>query len=259
MFLCGKLFLMRVYMLVAVLLSAGVVTAQSKKELQAEISRLKTENKTLQDKVSLLEAVKNPTMEEKHSKASYSLGVLIGTNVDRQGIDSLNRDAMFAGMQDVLSHKPTKITLEECNTIVREYITQAVESKSKEMKAAGEAFLTENKTKAGIKVTPSGLQYKINKSGTGKTPLATSEVTVHYVGTRIDGLEFESSIKRGEPATFKVFEVIPGWTEALQLMKEGDNWTIFLPSDLGYGDRGSGEVIPPGAVLIFEIELLKVN
>ena len=125
-------------------------------------------------------------------------------------------------------------------------------------KAEGRQFLAENKTKDGVVELPSGLQYKMTREGTGKSPSATDKVTVHYRGTLLDGTEFDSSIKRGKPATFPLNRVIRGWTEGLQLMKEGAKHTLYIPSDLAYGDRGNPS-IPPGSTLIFEVELLKVN
>jgi FKBP-type peptidyl-prolyl cis-trans isomerase FklB len=130
---------------------------------------------------------------------------------------------------------------------------------SEKNKADGEKFLAENAKKEGVKVLPSGLQYKVITPGTGKSPKATDTVTTHYKGMLIDGTEFDSSYKRGEPATFPVSGVIPGWTEALQLMKEGAKWQLFLPSNLAYGERGAGRDIGPNATLIFEVELISVK
>jgi len=126
-------------------------------------------------------------------------------------------------------------------------------------KKEGEAFLAENKKKEGVKTLPSGLQYKILTEGSGKTPKETDTVTTHYRGTLIDGTEFDSSFKRGQPASFTVNGVIKGWTEALQLMKEGSKWQLFIPSDLAYGDRGAGGQIGPHATLIFEVELISID
>ena len=126
-------------------------------------------------------------------------------------------------------------------------------------KKEGEAFLAANKTKEGVKTLPDGLQYKVIKEGTGKTPKADDTVVTNYRGTLIDGTEFDSSYKRGQPATFPVKGVIPGWTEALQLMKEGSKWELFIPSNLAYGERGAGNAIGPNATLVFEIELISVK
>ena len=133
-----------------------------------------------------------------------------------------------------------------------------MEKKYADNKAAGEKFLAENKTKEGVVTTPSGLQYKIITKGTGAIPADSSKVKVNYKGTLIDGTLFDSSIKRGQPATFGVSQVIPGWVEALQLMPEGAKWKLYIPSELAYGAQGAGEMIPPHSTLIFEVELLKV-
>jgi FKBP-type peptidyl-prolyl cis-trans isomerase FklB len=138
-------------------------------------------------------------------------------------------------------------------------MSAAADRKSASARKGGEEFLAENAKKEGVKTTASGLQYKVNNSGSGKSPALTSEVTVHYTGKLIDGTVFDSSVERGEPATFPVNGVIAGWTEALQLMKEGDKWTLYIPFQLAYGERGAGGQIPPFAALIFDVELIKVN
>ena len=192
-------------------------------------------------------------------KGSYGLGVLMGGDLKQRGNDSLDLEALFKGFHDQYTSGKTLMTQQECMESFQKLMTAATEKKSTAAKAEGEAFLAANKTKEGVKVTASGLQYKVIKSGSGKTPAATNEVTVHYAGTLINGTEFDSSIKRGEPATFPVNGVIAGWTEALQLMKEGDKWMLYIPYNLAYGERGAGGQIPPFATLIFEVELLKVN
>ncbi len=130
---------------------------------------------------------------------------------------------------------------------------------AEENRAAGEAFLADNAKKDTVKVTNSGLQYEVIKEGTGRSPSASDKVTVHYKGTTLDGTVFDSSYKRGEPATFPLNQVIPGWTEGVQLMKEGAHYRFYIPADLAYGNRGAGRVIEPGATLVFEIELIKVQ
>lgn len=198
-------------------------------------------------------------LETDAKKASYGIGVILAKNVQQSSPDSVDLDALFKGFYDQFNGKKTLLTEEECMNVVQKTMAAASERKSAGARKAGEDFLAQNKTKTGVKVTASGLQYKVIKSGTGAQPKDSDQVTVHYAGRLVDGTEFDSSIKRGEPATFPVNGVIAGWTEALQLMKVGDKWELYIPSQLGYGDRGAGGAIPPFATLIFEVELLKVN
>ena len=226
--------------------------AQSKKELVAEIDKLKAE-------ITELKKPKEADLSNKHKKASYGLGVLVASQIKSQGADSLDTETLSLGIRDVLTNKPLKMEQQECMTTVQAYMQSALEEKGKKLAAASTEFLAENKSKEGVKVTASGLQYKVITSGKGKAPAATDQVTVHYTGKLTDGTVFDSSIERNEPATFGVSDVIPGWTEALQLMHEGDKWTLYIPHDLAYGERGAGGQIPPYAALIFEVELIKVN
>jgi len=226
--------------------------AQSKKELAAEVTKLKSE-------ISELTKPKVANLDDETKKASYGLGVLIASNLKNQGGDSVNLESLYFGIQDVFKKKDLIISEQECSAIVQTYMEGANAKKTLVMKAEGEKFLAENKTKEGVKVTASGLQYKVLRTGTGKMPTAADEVMCHYVGTLIDGTEFDSSIKRGEPATFGVTQLIAGWTEALQMMHEGDKWMLYIPYDIGFGEHGSGSQIPPYAALIFELELIKVN
>jgi FKBP-type peptidyl-prolyl cis-trans isomerase len=244
---------MKSFILVAFLFMSTALIGQSKKELAAEVAKLKAE-------IAELNKPKVPNLDNENKRASYGLGVLVASNVRSQGGDSLDLESLYFGIQDVFTKKNLQIEQEECSMIVQTYMQAAMEKKVVAMKAEEEAFLSANKLKPGVKETASGLQYQIITSGTGKTPTATDEVTVHYEGKLIGATEpFDSSIKRGEPATFGVGQVIAGWTEALQLMKEGDKWMLFIPSELGYGERGAGGQIPPYATLIFEVELIKVN
>lgn len=198
-------------------------------------------------------------------KISYSIGLDAGKNLKKQEID-INPEVLAKGLKDGLSGAKPLMTdqeVQETMTSFRNELMSKQQDKIKMLaeknKKEGEAFLSENKKKEGIKTTKSGLQYKVIKEGTGKTPKADDTVTVNYKGTLIDGTEFDSSYKRGEAATFPVNGVIAGWTEALQLMKEGSKWQLFIPSNLAYGERGAGGVIGPFAVLIFEIELVSVT
>lgn len=236
-----------------------LVSAQSKKELKAEVSKLKAEVESLSTE---LDAFKNPPKTElnnEHLKASYGLGILMGSNLKKQGSDSLIVEVLNEGMRDALKDLPKQMNEEEAMAIVQPYMNRAMEREIEALKKEGVDFLAANKTKEGVKVTESGLQYKVLSAGTGKMPTAASNVTVHYTGKLIDGTVFDSSVERGEPATFGVSQVISGWTEALQLMHVGDKWELYIPYELGYGDRGAGAQIPPFSTLIFEVELISVN
>ncbi len=204
-------------------------------------------------------------LKDKKDKLSYAIGLDVGNALKRQSID-VNADIFLQGVKDALSGGKKLLTDEE----VRETMTtfskelaakqaEAMKKLAEKNKEEGEAFLTENKKKEGVKTLPDGLQYKVITEGKGASPKATDTVTVNYRGTFIDGKEFDSSYKRNQPATFAVKGVIPGWTEALQMMKEGSKWDIFIPSKLAYGERGAGGVIGPNATLIFEVELLSIK
>lgn len=232
-------------------ISTGIL-AQSKKEMQSEIEKLKSE-------ITELKKPKELNMADPMVKISYSLGTLMASNVKAQGADSLDLEALSAGLKDVLEGKTLLVDQNEAMGLVQNYMQQAMMRKAEKAKEAGQQFLANNKTKEGVVTTASGLQYKVLQQGNGKQPTAQDRVTVHYAGTLIDGTPFDSSIKRGQPATFGVSGVIRGWTEALQLMKEGDKWMLYIPYDLAYGERGSGAQIPPYSTLLFEVELIKVN
>ena len=205
------------------------------------------------------------TLKDDKDKVSYSIGLNIGRSMKTEGL-AINPDALAAAMKDVFADAKPLLTDEEVKTVMENFQKemQAKQLKAREEglgknKAEGEKFLADNKQKEGIKTTANGLQYKVIKDGTGKTPKATDTVKTHYRGTLINGTEFDSSYKRGEPAEFPVNGVIKGWTEALLLMKEGAKWQLFIPSELAYGERGAGKDIGPNSTLIFEIELLSVK
>jgi FKBP-type peptidyl-prolyl cis-trans isomerase FklB len=200
---------------------------------------------------------KSPQLKDQKDKVSYSIGMNIGFNLSRQKVD-INPDLLAAGIKDAIAGKP-QLTQEQ----VKDVMTQFEKDMEQKQKQAGEKnktdgakFLEENKKKPGVKTTASGLEYKVEKEGTGAQPKATDMVTVNYRGTLIDGTEFDSSYKRGQPATFPVNGVIKGWTEALQLMKVGSKYQLWIPSNLAYGERSVSPEIGPNATLIFEVELM---
>ena len=250
---------MKKYIFCVALLASSTLFAQSKKELQNEVERLKTETQTFKKEIEGLKKPVEVQLTDKHKKASYGLGVLVASNVKMQSGDSLSLDALIEGIKDVFKNEPLLMQQQECSSIVQQYMLEVAELRSSKASAEGQHFLAENKTKEGVKTTASGLQYKVITAGTGNSPLATDKATVHYTGTLIDGTVFDSSVQRGTPATFKLNEVIAGWTEALQLMREGDKWILFIPDNIGYGARGRGAQIPPYSTLVFELELIKVN
>ena len=198
-------------------------------------------------------------------KLSYALGMSMGHNFKGTGIKTLNSADFAAGVASVYDGVKPEMTFDEAKRIVNEYFAkleaemQAEAAKQSEVnRKNGEAFLSENAKREGIKVTESGLQYEVLVSGKGDSPKASDNVEVHYTGKLIDGTVFDSSVERGVPASFGVTQVIPGWVEALQLMHEGDKWRLYIPSDLAYGPNGAGGVIGPNMTLIFDVELLRV-
>lgn len=204
-------------------------------------------------------------LQNQKDKVSYIIGMDIGTNLKRQAID-INPEILLKGIRDGRSGNKPLLTEQEMSDTIAAF-QKELKGKQDEMmkvsgeknKKEGETFLTENKKKEGVVTLPSGLQYRVMKKGAGKKPKATDTVTTHYRGTLIDGTEFDSSYKRGQPVSFPVNGVIPGWTEALQLMEEGAKWQLFIPSSLGYGDRGAGPQIGPHVTLIFEVELISIQ
>lgn len=203
-------------------------------------------------------------LKNDRDKLSYALGVSMAHNLKQYEVD-LNMDLYIKGLKDEFAGKKELLTEKEIASIiaktqenVKSRIQEKVMEQIEKSKREGDAFLAENKKKEGVKTLPSGLQYKVIKEGKGKSPKDTDTVTVNYRGTFINGTEFDSSSKRGEPATFAVNGVIKGWTEALQLMKEGSKWKLFIPSNLAYAESGRPG-IPPNSTLIFEIELIRIG
>ena len=206
-----------------------------------------------------------PELKTDKEKISYSIGMDIGGNLKRGSVE-VDPDLLAKGLKDSYGEGKTILTEDQAAQALADFQEALMAKQAETMKvlseknmADGEKFLAENAMKEGVKVLPSGLQYKEITPGTGKSPKPADTVTTHYKGTLIDGTEFDSSYKRGQPATFPVSGVIPGWTEALQLMKEGSKWQLFVPPKLAYGEKGVGQVIGPNATLIFEVELLTVK
>lgn len=192
-------------------------------------------------------------------KLSYALGLSMGNNFMGSGIKKLNYADFAEGVKAVYENTEKQMSFDEAKQIINEFFTKLEAEAANANKEAGEKFLAENAKRAGVKTTASGLQYEIIKEGEGECPAATDSVTVHYTGTLIDGRVFDSSVQRGEPATFGVTQVIKGWVEALQMMKPGAEWRIYCPSHIAYGPQGAGGMIGPNETLIFNIQLLKVN
>lgn len=191
-------------------------------------------------------------------KVSYALGLSIGNNFQTSGIKQLQVEDFVKGLEDVLGEKQPAISYEEAKQVINDYFMKLQQERLEINKQAGAEFLDINRHKAGVVELPSGLQYEILKQGTGAKPSANDKVKCHYHGTLINGTVFDSSVQRGEPATFGVSQVIPGWVEALQLMPVGSKWRLFIPSNLAYGEHGAGDVIEPNSTLIFDVELLDI-
>ena len=198
-------------------------------------------------------------------KVSYALGLGIGRQLADMGAEGLNIDDFGQAIKDVLQGKKPQLDNREAQMIVQEFFQEqekkqraAATEKHKALKAEGEQYLAENAKKEGVVTLPSGLQYQVLREGNGRKPKATDQVKCHYEGMLVDGTLFDSSIQRGEPATFPLNGVIAGWTEGLQLMQEGAKYRFFIPYHLGYGERGAGGSIPPFSALVFDVELLEV-
>ncbi len=209
---------------------------------------------------ALLPAIAFAAVETEEEKLSYSLGVLIGERIlsNYEGVDY---EVLMEGLKT--SHQKGELLIpgEEANQIVQAYAQKQAAAQAEKAKAEGAAFLAEQATREGVSKTDSGLLYEVMETGEegGKQPAATDKVTVHYEGSLIDGTVFDSSVARGEPTSFALNQVIPGWTEGLQLMPVGSKYKFFIPSELAYGDRGAGPTIGPDQTLIFEVELISID
>jgi len=214
------------------------------------MSSCQSQKKSTDEKISL---------SNSKDSASYAIGMQIANNFKSNGIDTdINMEAVIAGLRDNGTGK-TQFTIETADQVVQRYFASISESKNAGKVEEGQKFLAAKEKEPGVKKTASGLLYKEITPGTGATPKATDKVKTHYIGTLIDGTEFDSSYKRGEPAVFPVNQVIKGWTEALQLMKVGAKWELYIPYNLAYGERGAGQLIGPYETLIFEIELISIE
>ncbi|MCI5626012.1 MAG: FKBP-type peptidyl-prolyl cis-trans isomerase [Porphyromonadaceae bacterium] len=191
-------------------------------------------------------------------KLSYAWGLAMGQQLRAMGVQNLEISDFSNAVKAAFDGKEPELPLDEAQKLINEYLADLQEKAVAKAKEVGSKFLEENAKKEGVKVTATGLQYMVEKEGTGASPAATDEVTVHYTGRLLDGTVFDSSVSRGEPATFPLNRVIPGWTEGLQLMKEGGKTVFFIPSELAYGAQGVPNAIPPHSTLIFEVELIKV-
>jgi len=200
-------------------------------------------------------------LETNEQKVSYGIGYNFGSSIAKQTDFAADRNAIKSGLEDALAGTKTRISeadLQAAFNVVREHAAAANAAAGEKNLAAGTAFLAKNKARTGVTTTASGLQYEVLTKGTGAKPKATDTVVVHYHGTLIDGTVFDSSVERGEPASFQVGGVIKGWVEALQLMSVGDKWKLYIPADLAYGPRAMGKITPNSA-LIFEVQLLNIN
>jgi FKBP-type peptidyl-prolyl cis-trans isomerase FklB len=236
--------------LMAIVTVSYAVNAQTKKNVVKPLAKPIAKSTT-----------STPLLKNSIDSFSYAVGLNIANSMKSQGITNINSALMQKAINDVFKNSKTYLTEEQANMCLQQNLQQFAQKKSSVEKSKGEAFLAANKKRAGVTTLPNGLQYEILKPGdaNGIKPTAADTVVVHYLGTLTDGFKFDASTDRGEPATFPVGGVIRGWTEILQLMTKGAKWKVAIPSDLAYGDRGAGGSIPPGAALVFEIELLDVK
>lgn len=240
------------------ILLCAVLACLSQTVLQAQNNKVKSNSKPVSstDKKATFQELKTGL-----DSLSYAIGINIAGDLQQRGIEDLNLDALRKGFEDGLKNNPQLLTKEQCGMTLQQKLQEYAQKKSMAMKQKGVDFLNKNKERKEVISLPNGLQYEILQAGeeNGMKPKAIDTVVVDYVGTLIDGNEFDNSIKRGEPATFPLNGVIKGWTEILQLMTKGSKWRVYIPSELGYGDRGAGGSIPPGSVLIFEINLRDIK
>lgn len=209
--------------------------------------------------VSAQKKSKPVKLETASDSLSYCFGMLIGVNLKNQNVQAINSQILAKAFETGYKGDSILISQEKANKIVQDYFSNMAKNEAAENLKASEAFLAQNMTQDGVVALPSGLQYKVLVAGNGPKPSAEDQVKVHYTGSLIDGTVFDSSIERGEPVVFGVNQVIPGWTEALQLMPLGSTWMLYIPPNLAYGENGAGGVIGPNQALIFEVQLLDIN
>lgn len=201
----------------------------------------------------------NAQIMTEQEKLAYSVGIVVGSSLKQDGLGDLDVKTMAEGLEAALKGGEAKLSREEATQIFGAHMEEINKARVMNLKQEGEDFLAENAKKDGVTTTASGLQYEVLTSGNGKSPSATDQVVAHYHGMLINGKVFDSSVERGQPITLPVNGVIQGWQEALQLMKEGDKWRLYIPYDLAYGPQGAGNDIPPFAALIFDVELIQVK
>ena len=201
----------------------------------------------------------NVELKSKADSVAYAIGSSIGGSMKKDGLDSLNLDILKAGLQTALHGDSAMIDQMQAQMVIQSFLGEKQKQKGDANLAIGKKFLEENKHKPGVKELPDGLQYLVEKDGTGPIPVATDTVTVHYHGTLIDGTVFDSSVERGQPMEYPVNKFVKGWVEALTMMKTGSKWKLYVPADLAYGEHGSGARIPPNSTLIFDLELISIK
>lgn len=243
-------------------LGNGLFAQKATKATQDEILKVQQQILNQVDSIKQLQAQMKSlygspmNMENEVTKISYAYGISLAQNLIQQGLKEIDYTAFAKGLKDVYSNEELEMNLEDAQKVLNEYLEEIMQKKAEEARAVGEKFLAENAKRDEVTVTESGLQYEVLKEGAGDKPAATTKVTVHYHGTTIDGKVFDSSVERGQPATFGLNQVIPGWTEGVQLMSKGAKYRFYIPTDLAYGARGAGQAIGPYEALIFEVELI---
>ncbi|MEZ4722049.1 MAG: FKBP-type peptidyl-prolyl cis-trans isomerase [Flavobacteriales bacterium] len=249
----------------ALIMSAVVFAQKPTMEKQDEMLKAQTEMSNKMDQLlSEQAAIKslygsNLDLSNEVTKFSYAYGLSLGENFKTQGIGAVDFIAFNKGLLDALQNMQPKMSAEEAQQFLNTYIGNLMAMKAQMAKEEGQKWLNENGKRKGVVTTESGLQYEVLKAGTGEKPVATSKVTVHYHGTLRNGEVFDSSVQRGQPASFGLNQVIKGWTEGVQLMPVGSKYKFYIPSELGYGERGAGGAIGPNEVLVFEVELISID